>query len=176
MEAGVVTAEALQVWLQVLQPPEPGGVIYVFTGDPLRSDNLPPGAVRIIGRGSEDYEIAGAPKYDWPQHTAQQAQLIAMDCQLFGFRHVTLRVSAYHAYRAFLTVLRALQRHSLDEAVRLDVSAHPWDWQWTVPDGDDPGFTRLELVAKEMEKVERYRVAGDVATDAEALAYFGRWG
>jgi uncharacterized SAM-binding protein YcdF (DUF218 family) len=104
-------------------------------------------------------------------NTREQAVYLAGLIQVKQWKRVILVASPYHTPRAFLTVLKALieTRQSEDvQVIPVPASQAPW---FSSPDGLTA--TRLELLAVEAEKVERYRhhVAGyDVALD-----YLKRW-
>jgi uncharacterized SAM-binding protein YcdF (DUF218 family) len=104
-------------------------------------------------------------------NTREQAVHTVAQAVERGWGRLLLVASPYHAPRAFLTFLRALQEAGVTDTVHLLVvptSEQPW---FKRPEGRDE--TRLALLADEFEKVERY--ADHVATWDDGLAYLEAW-
>lgn len=104
------------------------------------------------------------------QHTRHQALFLAGLVEQQEWTSLLLVVSAYHAPRAFLTVLKALQEGEMDRAVRLSVIA-PECHGSECPQG--MATTREDLFAIEMEKIRDY--GHHVATFADGLRHLNHW-
>lgn len=103
-------------------------------------------------------------------NTREQAVSVVTMAMERDWTRLMLCVSAYHAPRAFLTFLNALQESGVDDTIRLLLV--PADAPWCKsPAGSDS--TRLDLLATEFEKCERY--AEHVAPFTDGLAYLARW-
>ncbi len=99
-------------------------------------------------------------------NTAQQARYTAELARVNGWRRVLLACSPYHMPRAFLTLLRALDREEASEDVQvLPIAADHLPW-FGEPRRDD-------LLAVEMQKI--YEHVDDVCTFSEGLAYLEHW-
>ena len=84
-----------------------------------------------------------------------------------------MAVSSYHAARAYLTFVAALDKARLSKKVQIVVvpaSHSPW---FKSPDGMTE--TRLELLATEFAKIEAYQATGDCATFERALECLAYW-
>lgn len=104
-------------------------------------------------------------------NTREQAVNVASMAAAEGWRRLLLVASAYHSYRAFLTFLRALDEAGLDETVQLvsaPVSHTPWRG---APEGMTA--TRLDLLAGEFDKIERY--GEHVASYEDGIDYLRFW-
>ena len=105
------------------------------------------------------------------QNTHEQAVALVARAVEEEWNHVIVVASAYHHYRAFLTILRELQREGVADKVRLmsAPATQPWGW---APDGMDQ--TRLELLGEEFRKIATYP-ADHIASYADGLEYLLRW-
>lgn len=74
-------------------------------------------------------------------------------------------VSAYHAFRSFLTLLKQMK----DQAWSGKIVMHAVQFPWDVPPSGRAKSAR-EMLALEMEKIKKY--AKDVASIEEGLEYF----
>lgn len=99
-------------------------------------------------------------------HTAAQADWLADEFAALGVRDVALVVSPYHLPRAYLTVLRAMDRRG----VRVPLFPAPVP----VPPGravPETGATAYDLLPGEIHRMLRYADAGWVATPGELREY-----
>ena len=126
---------------------------------------------RLIGAGVHDNRIIVDSE---SCHTRQQADTtisLAIEKQ---WQRLILVASPYHQPRACLTFLAALQKAGKSETIRLISIAANQTSQWTCPDGIS--ITRDQLFTIELEKIERYRALGDVASYEDGLKYLEYWG
>lgn len=116
-------------------------------------------------------------------NTREQATNVIEMAVLNDWHRLLLVMSPYHAPRAFLTFLRALQQVEQAEKIHL-VSVPAGQLRWFEP---PPGASdsRLALFARELDKIDSYGApeslnataasVSDVASYAEGLAYLKYW-
>jgi uncharacterized SAM-binding protein YcdF (DUF218 family) len=108
---------------------------------------------------------------DQSRNTHEQAVYVIDLAREHGWWTLVVIASPGHAYRAFLTFLRELQRTGLADRIRLVVaqaSQVPW---WGAPDGMTT--RRIDLLDSEFQRIGAY---GDhVASFEDALAYLEHW-
>lgn len=105
------------------------------------------------------------------QHTWDQAVNVVKIAQESGWKRLLLVASAYHAQRAYLTFLKALQYTKQEESIYLvNVSAGQSPW-FQAPEGMT--MTRLELLGQEFEKLGQYH--DHVASYEDGLKYLSYW-
>jgi len=105
------------------------------------------------------------------QNTREQAVNCVKLIREHEWERVLLCVSPYHMPRAMLTFIQALREDDAHERCHiLPIAASQTSW-WAKPDGLDA--TRMELLADEFDKIERY--GPHVATWAEGLEYLRFW-
>jgi uncharacterized SAM-binding protein YcdF (DUF218 family) len=98
-------------------------------------------------------------------NTREQAVEIMTLAAARGWKRIIITVSHYHQYRAYLTLLKAMQqRGMLLEMINAPARQLPW-----FTPGEDG--TRADLLQDEFDRIERYGSKGHVATYAEAIAY-----
>lgn len=162
----------LNMALGLFQPPHSAAPIILLSGG---VHSLPrwKGAERcaatLYGKGIRPSAILTETESLHTRASAVASVRLACDR---GWKRILLVASAYHAYRAYLTFLHALTdvgHHRTLQLVLVPATA-PW---FAAP----PGMTamRAELLAGELVKIEEYRVAGHVASYADALATLRYW-
>ena len=104
------------------------------------------------------------------QNTREQAVIVVAMAQAREWRRLLLVVSPYHAPRAFLTFVRALQDVGAAEAINVLVVPAASSW-FAAPEG--ASTTRLALLTSEFAKVEEY--GAHVATYEEGIQYLAFW-
>jgi uncharacterized SAM-binding protein YcdF (DUF218 family) len=128
------------------------------------------GAGMLMGIGVAPDRILVEPT---AQHTREQA-VQAIDLLLRNaWQSFTLIASGYHLPRCFLTFLMVLMEQEAHRTVRMlpmGTAQAPWFGQ---PEGC--GDSRMDLYAQEVDKVERYRALGHVASYSAGLAYLRHW-
>jgi uncharacterized SAM-binding protein YcdF (DUF218 family) len=106
-------------------------------------------------------------------NTREQATAIVALAIREGWSRVVLVASHYHQFRAFLTVLQAIQDAGATHVIRL-VNAPAADSPWfQCPAG--MATTRAALLEEEMGKIDDYATRGHVASYADGLAYLRYW-
>lgn len=106
-------------------------------------------------------------------NTREQAVNVIKIAVEHDWKRLLLVASPYHAPRAFLTFLKAIKDEGRDtdlHLVMVPASHTPW---FGKPDGLEA--TRLDLLADEYEKIERYGTQGHVASYEDGIAYLKRW-
>ncbi|RLK25901.1 DUF218 domain-containing protein [Micromonospora sp. M71_S20] len=102
-------------------------------------------------------------------HTGRQAAWIADQAQGLGLASLALAVSPYHLPRAYLTVLKALDRKSLRlPVIPVPVAVSP---DTPVP---ETGATAYDLVPGEVKRILTYMDEDQIATLGELQQYL-RW-
>ena len=112
---------------------------------------------------------------DKSQNTKEQAANCVQIAIENNWRRLWIVVSPYHAFRAFLTFLRALQRCDKDRHIHLQVlptDFSPWVGRPWGMEEVEPG-RRVDLFDEELRKCELY--GDDVASYADGLAYLEFW-
>jgi uncharacterized SAM-binding protein YcdF (DUF218 family) len=106
------------------------------------------------------------------RNTHEQAEHIMTLAAARQWSRLLLVASAYHAARAYLTFLRALQVRGATETVRLIPVpvASPWGESPIAVEQD-----RWTLLDHETAKIEAYAARGHVASYADGLAYLRWW-
>lgn len=123
---------------------------------------------KIVGMGVSHNRVRFD---DQSRNTREQAENIIAMTEEEGWKRLMLVASPYHMPRAFLTFLKVLQERDLTEVVELltdSADQTPW---FDCPDGSDQ--RRVDLLASELQKIERY--ADHVATYADGLKYLEWW-
>ena len=82
-----------------------------------------------------------------------------------GWQTLLVVVSAYHALRSFLTLLKQMKDQAWSGKIVMHAVQFPWD---TIPSGR--AKSAREMLTLEMEKIKKY--AKDVASIEEGLEYF----
>jgi len=109
------------------------------------------------------------------QNTKEQAANCVDLTLAKGWRRLWVVASPYHAYRAFLTFVRALQRCDKDRDIQvmmLPADHVPWFGRPWGMEETEPG-RRVDLFDEELRKCELY--GDDVASYADGLAYLEFW-
>ncbi|GAB7036289.1 hypothetical protein JCM9533A_01360 [Catenuloplanes niger JCM 9533] len=142
-------------------------LLLIANGNPAETtyDELSPGYLRGLGlRRWDGVHVQAEPA----PNTALQAGWIADRVAELGISGFGLCVSPYHLLRAYLTVLKALDRRGLRVPV------------WPVPVAVSPdarvpetGATAYELLPGEIQRILTYADRGWLATPAELRAYLG---
>ncbi|MFV2114805.1 ElyC/SanA/YdcF family protein [Micromonospora sp. LOL_025] len=102
-------------------------------------------------------------------HTGRQAAWIAEQAQGLGIASLALAVSPYHLPRAYLTVLKALDRKNLRlPVIPVPVAVSP---DTPVP---ETGATAYDLLPGEVKRILTYMDEGQVSTLGELQQYL-RW-
>lgn len=132
------------------------------------------GAERLQGRMLGKGYLPGRIIVDeTAMNTRQQAEVIANMADAERWSRILLVASPYHQYRAFLTVLKALDEIERAEAVHvISVAASQAPW-FQSPEGCTS--TRLSLLATEFAKIDEYSAKGHVATYERGLDYLKFW-
>lgn len=99
------------------------------------------------------------------QHTRGQAEEVMKIVKERQWKSIILVASAFHQPRAFLTFLKAMKEQNLMIKVFNAPALHSWFTPSSVQS------TRMELLQKEIEKIEEYQKKGHVATLQEAFEY-----
>jgi len=105
------------------------------------------------------------------QNTREQATNTVDAAVEHGWRRLMLVPSGYHLPRAFLTFLQALKERDLDRVIQL-VGVPATNTPWFEPP-DHMTETRIELLATEFQKIEKY--SEHVASYEDGLAYLRWW-
>ena len=95
---------------------------------------------------------------------AVRAIALAKEC---GWKSIVCISSPHHQYRAFLTLLVAMQQGGGD--IRITVSPAPLSWF-----SDNPWGRRIDLLEGEWKRMEEYQHKGDVASFDDGIAYL-KW-
>lgn len=103
-------------------------------------------------------------------NTREQAVNVVAMAKAAGWTRLILVASNYHAPRAFLTFLRAVEEAGLSSVVRLMSAPARAPW-CQAPDG--MRTTRWRLRTREFEKIREY--GNHVPSFADGLAYLERW-
>lgn len=125
---------------------------------------------RLIGDGVHP----GAMSMDTAStNTHEQAINTVRRARELSWRRLLLVASAYHAPRAYLTFLKAVQDAEATETIHL-INVPAVAMAWFQP---PPGMqaTRHELFASEVAKIADYQARGHVASYDEGVAYLRSW-
>jgi hypothetical protein len=105
-------------------------------------------------------------------NTYEQATALTAMAKSERWRRVLLVTSAYHMPRAFLTFVAAMEDAGMEDTLHVCCVPVSQFW-WERPAG--LAVTRLDLLAAEAEKIQRYGELGHVASYEAGLAYIERW-
>lgn len=98
-------------------------------------------------------------------NTREQAEQTLLLAKKHHWERIILVASHYHQPRAFLTFLKVLkERQQRIELINAPVRGLPWF-------AKNPWGKRIDLLKQELQKIDRYRKRGHVATWKEALQY-----
>lgn len=125
---------------------------------------------KIMGKGVAPSRII---LEDESQNTHEQAVNVVALAKKREWRRILLVASAYHMPRAWLTFLKATLEAGIADSLQIvpaPTSHTPWGGS---PSGMDD--SRLNLLTKELMKIEAYRGMGHVASYEDALRYFEDW-
>jgi len=105
------------------------------------------------------------------QNTREQAVNVVALAMDKGWRRIMLVVSPYHAFRAYLTFLKAAQEAGIEKSLEINITpaSHvPW---WKAPVGAES--TRFQLLEHEFTKIRKY--SDHIATWQEGLKALEYW-
>ena len=99
------------------------------------------------------------------QNTWEQGIVMMKIAKERGWQSVIIVASHYHQYRAFLTFLRAMQ----EGGQKIVISNAPArDLAWFAEDAQG---RRIDLLAGEFDRIEKYRTQGNIASYEDAISY-----
>lgn len=104
-------------------------------------------------------------------HTDVEADALVRFAEQQAYTDLIIVASPFHQLRAFINTVTHAMHHYPELKIygRGGVSL-PWNETVTHSQGTLRG-TRYELIRTEFERIERYRLKGDLATDEEITAY-----
>lgn len=106
------------------------------------------------------------------QNTREQAVEVIKLCVINDWKKIILVASHYHQYRAFLTFLKVLEENNLQEIIQIMNSPAILDWF----EETYFGKSRIDLLADEFLKIEKYRSNSHISTFDSAVKYYFHWG
>ncbi len=107
-------------------------------------------------------------------HTLIEAQAMARHVREKGYCTVCVLAAPFHQLRAFMTAVTAATAHNVTaQLFSVPGVALPWQEQVAHSQGNTMG-TRQELIAGELERIEKYIQKGDLATVETVLKYLDK--
>jgi uncharacterized SAM-binding protein YcdF (DUF218 family) len=130
---------------------------------------------RLIQAGVAEQQIVGVPMLPAPVlHTLVEAQSLMTYAKQQKFQSVYVTAAPFHQPRAFMTAVTAALRIYPEINIYSQTGIPlPWLEEAVHSQGKTAG-TRNQLIAGEMERIEKYQKQGDLASVEQVLAYLNR--
>jgi uncharacterized SAM-binding protein YcdF (DUF218 family) len=133
-----------------------------FRGDPAHSTPASEMKPEMVSAGVPEKSIV---LEESSQNTREQAVEVMKLAQEKAWKKLIIVASHYHQYRAFLTFLKAMREAELDLVL---MNAPVRDLPWFK---DDTQGKRVDLLAKEFERIAEYQKKGHVASYEDGIEY-----
>jgi uncharacterized SAM-binding protein YcdF (DUF218 family) len=129
----------------------------------------------LLELGVDEKNIAGVPMPQVPVlHTLVEAEAVVTYARQHHFHSLYVTAAPFHQPRAFMTAITAALRIYPDLKIYSQTGT-PLSWlEEAVHSQGKTKGTRKQLLAGELERIEKYQKQGDLASIEEVLAYLNR--
>jgi uncharacterized SAM-binding protein YcdF (DUF218 family) len=130
---------------------------------------------KLLKAGVAEQQIVGVPMLPAPVlHTLVEAESLMTYARQQNFHSIYVTAAPFHQPRAFMTAVTAALRIYPEIRIYSQTGTPlPWLEEAVHSQGKTTGI-RNQLIAGEMERIEKYQKQGDLASTEEVLGYLNR--